>query len=183
MNKKCDYFVIESKNCNHFVKIVRKNTKNNSNIMSIKIIEEDEDENEIENISIDFLQGEYCFFSEKIFNILKINNIYGIKFVETKWIKSQEHINKQFWCLLENNTIDNMVAENYEYDIIWSISPYEHYEINMEFLKNIPLQEKLIFMIGDIPRHFVFHKTIVNLIMKAKPKGIEFIPIENNEEI
>ena len=50
--------------------------------------------------------------------------------------------------------------------------------MDLDKLKDIPLSERLIFVLGECPAYTLFHESVIRNIEKADPKGLYAVPVE-----
>ncbi len=114
-------------------------------------------------------------FSKRVIEEAGLKHIYGINFVPAH--VEHKGATHEFYILNFLNEIECLDKINSKYN--WNKKSQEIRSIrklvlDMEKLKQIPLKKRLIFLLeeGSIA---LFHKSIVEQIMKTNPKGMKFI--------
>jgi len=113
------------------------------------------------HIMADYLGGEKIFFTERTANAIQNCNIKGVEIIPTKWVKKQKNLQNKYFCINISNEIE---------------------EVKIEELKTIPLKERLVCILEEYPKQVFFHRSIAQVILKEKPTGLQFLPIENLEK-
>jgi hypothetical protein len=120
--------------------------------------------------------------SEKIIDIVKPLNIYQVQLVPAVISNPRNneiynyyylHIYNYINCLDKNKSVFEGDEELETVNII------EKMVLDTTVLAKIPLEERLIFRLGELYTHQLFHKSIVDKIMESKPSGIRFVKVED----
>jgi len=132
----------------------------------------------------DFHQnGIVSFFSKKIYD--KINSIVvsGVQFLlgEIRNPKNNNIYENYYYLHIYSyiNCLDRELSEldsNARTGMVRSISKIV---LDTEVLSKIPLQERLIFRLGEMSAFQLFHKSVVDAIMATEPTGIRFVKVED----
>lgn len=121
-------------------------------------------------------------FSERIKN--KLEELGAIKFLQfvPATIKGyKKHIITDFWIgniYLEIACFD---PKSSKYAGITNTGRWEgisNIVIDREKMSNIPLEERLVLVSHEGPQFYLYHKSIVDVIRAASPKGMSFVNIE-----
>ena len=132
----------------------------------------------------DFHQdGIVSFFSKKIHDALQPITFEGAQLLrgEIKDPKNKKiyedyyylHIFNKISCLDRNlSKFDASTGSG----MVLSISKMI---LDKDVLSNIPLQERLIFRLGEKSSFQLFHKSVVDAIMATNPEGIRFVKVED----
>ncbi len=131
-------------------------------------------------IMADLLMTPRTVFSEKLKKALEPLNINSIQFIPTQ-IQDEKrkqtynnywgvNIHKEISCVDYKQTKANIT----DYDM----TNIDKVVLDRTILENIPLEDRLIFMLGEHPFD-LFHYSIVDKIMESNPTGIQAVNFEN----
>ena len=132
----------------------------------------------------DFHQdGIVSFFSKKIYDALQPITLEGAQLLrgEIKDPKNKKiyedyyylHIFNKISCLDRNlSDFDDSIGS----DTVLSISKMV---LNKDILSNIPLQERLIFRLGEKSSFQLFHKSVIDAIIAVNPENMRFVKVED----
>ena len=122
---------------------------------------------------------------QSLFQQLEFNDIYATNWVQVNLFDQGEHLYQMLQVENEIKAIDRQRSEFDFYDEFNGgefISGMNKLILNQDLLKQIPLQQRLIFRDIGWKDQLFFHKTIVDAIMQHQPKGIEFIAADGYNE-
>lgn len=122
----------------------------------------------------DYLPSPDAVVSKKIYDILAPLNIHGLQLLKaTITVKGITY--EDYWGLHIYNNIECFDAENSEAELeafnIWG----EGVVLNAAILEKIPLSERLIFRLGEVPGMKIVHKSIVEKLEAIEPKDLKCI--------
>jgi hypothetical protein len=121
-------------------------------------------------------------FSDKIYDVLAPMKIKGIQLIPATILDPRNnvvydnyyflHIYNYLKCLDKNKSI-------YTPDRVGGVASIDKMILDTNVLSKIPLEERLIFRLGEMYTHQLFHKSVVDKIMAANPEGIRFVKVED----
>lgn len=126
--------------------------------------------------------AQYLVVSDKIKNILEPMDLKNVQYLPTT-VKNPKtgdiysgywtlHVYNLIFCLDRGKSIYETFDE--EDDHIFNI---EKLVLDNRALEKIPLNERLIFSLGEEGLEIFFHISIAEKIVAAKPKGVMFCPL------
>ena len=123
--------------------------------------------------------------SDKIKNVMQTMQLKDVQYLPAT-IKNPktEEVFEGYWVLHIYNMIYCMNKEKSKFKAhnngrIVSINKLI---LNNEILNEIPLEERLVFALGEKRLQMLFHASIVEKIVALKPKGMMFCPLEKWSE-
>lgn len=120
--------------------------------------------------------------SRKIADALKPLDIYGIQLIPTKIRNNKTNdIYPDYFVVYVYNTIKCLDMKHAEYKTFESngkIQSINKLILDKEILSKIPLEKRLVFLLGEARSMRIYHKSIVDAIMAVNPEGIIFRPIK-----
>jgi hypothetical protein len=137
------------------------------------------------SIMFDFF--EFHIVSEKVYEVLFPMKIKGIQLIPVTIYNYDNkkpygdkfyylHVYNRLECFDKNNSI-------YYYDHEYGFYDIKKIRLNEDKLSKVPLDERLIFKtLEDVLLKNLFHKSIVDKIMAADPRGIQFINIKDYKD-
>lgn len=132
-------------------------------------------------VMADYLEGPEIFITEKIANKIKELNINGVKLISTELVDTKGTLYDNYFCLLTNKDIEAMDREKSDFEYEFQIYEIEKFVFDQALLKSIPLEDRLVFVLGESPEKTLFHRSVVDAIMVLNPTGMEFVNMETNE--
>ena len=129
-------------------------------------------------VMADYLAGSGIFITEKIVNEIKKINIEGVNFIATELTDNKGNMSDDYFCLHTSTRILAMDKEKSKYEYQFRIYNIEKFYLDKKVLKEIPLEQRLVFVLRESPEKVLFHKSVVDTIMAVNPTGMEFVNIE-----
>lgn len=130
----------------------------------------------------DYLPSPRTIFSDKVYNVLSPLNIKTIQFIPAEIEISESNVYKNYWGLSILKRIKCLDVEKSKLHISDSgISNIKKVVLDQEVLKEIPLEERLIFQLEE-HIYDLFHESIVDEIKLAEPEGIQFLNFEDFDD-
>ncbi|MDR2552777.1 MAG: hypothetical protein LBD31_06410, partial [Treponema sp.] len=120
--------------------------------------------------------------SKKIFDVLDKMKIKGIQLIPSVITGKNNKIYENYWYIHIINRYPALDREKsiYEWDdFIKVASPLEKVVLNEEYLRTIPLEERLVFYLAENGVEQLFHKSVVEAIMTVNPEGVRFINVKD----
>jgi hypothetical protein len=133
---------------------------------------------------VDYHSTPDSVISKKIFDVLDEMKIKGIQLIPATITGKNNEIYEDYWYIHIINRYPALDREKsvYEWDdFIKVASPLEKVVLNEEFLKTVPLEERLIFYLAENGVEQLFHKSVVDAIMATNPEGVVFINTKEGE--
>jgi hypothetical protein len=133
---------------------------------------------------LDFHKLSDAVVSKKIYDVLASMNIYGIQLVPAVIRNNKTNdLHDNYWIIYVYNEIMCMDREKSVYTVDEDdeddeIDDIREFLLDLNILSEIPLEKRLIFLLGEDRSKGIYHKSVVDAIMAVNPKGIHFHPIE-----
>jgi hypothetical protein len=135
------------------------------------------------SIMLDFL--ELNVVSEKVYEVLSPMKVKGMQLIPVTIYNSDNkktydkfyylHVYNRLECIDKNNSI-------YHYDIDHGFCDIKKIILKDDKLSKVPLDERLIFKsLEPILLKNLFHKSVVDKLLAAEPKGIRFVNIKDHK--
>ena len=132
-----------------------------------------------------FTNGGFGTISEKLNQVLEPLNIKGIQLIPATVDnpKSREIYKNYYFLHIYNylNCLD-MDKSNYTKSLIGTIRVIEKIVLDTAVLSKIPLEDRLIFRLGELYTFSLFHQSVVEKIMAVNPEGLRFVKVEDFNE-
>ncbi|GHT11230.1 hypothetical protein FACS189432_09170 [Bacteroidia bacterium] len=123
--------------------------------------------------------------SKKIFDVLDNMNVKGIQLIPAVIRGKKGETYENYWYIHIINSYPALDREKSIYtwlDFIEVASPLKKVVLNEDFLKTIPLEERLIFYLKENGVKQFFHKSVVDAIMATNPEGVAFYNVKEWQE-
>ncbi|GHT57734.1 hypothetical protein FACS18945_2680 [Bacteroidia bacterium] len=123
--------------------------------------------------------------SKKIFDVLDNMNVKGIQLIPAVIRGTKGETYENYWYIHIINRYPALDREKSIYtwdDFIEVASPLKKVVLNEDFLKTIPLEERLIFYLKENGVEQLFHKSVVDAIMATNPEGVAFYNVKEWQE-
>lgn len=128
------------------------------------------------------LRGTCRVFSKKIFDALGKHEIKGLQLVPAIIRGKNDEELDNFWIANIYQKMAFFDEKQSKYSRISKVTgawqDIEKIVLDKEKLAAIPLEERLVFVSKENPAFIFYHKSVVDIIMAAKPEGIVFTPVE-----
>jgi hypothetical protein len=128
---------------------------------------------------VDFHSLPAPVFSKKIYDVLQPLQIDGLQLIPAK-VRGKTDDYYDYWVAYIYKRIKCLDMEHSEYSISkidGKVRNIMRFFIDIEILGKIPLEKRLIFLLSDDVSKFIFHKSIMDVVMNVKPVGVKFYPI------
>ena len=129
---------------------------------------------------VDYHPVPYTVVSKKIYDILEPMKIKGIQLIPATITGKDNELYEDYFYLHIYNIYDFLDKDLSIYDWDDFINQAEDIEkiVISKDIKNIPIEQRLIFKLKEDPTFELYHQTIVDKIMESSPKGLRFINVE-----
>lgn len=133
---------------------------------------------------VDYHPAPYPVVSKKIHDALAPMNIKGIQFIPAIITGKNNEIYEDYWFLNICNQYPALDKEksNCEWNSLGLAYLMMSIVLNEEYLKTIPLEERLVFFLSENGVKQFFHKSVVDAIMAINPVGLKFYNIREWQE-
>jgi len=132
----------------------------------------------------DYHPAPYPVVSKKIYDVLAPMNIKGIQFISAIVTGKNNEIYEDYWFLNICNQYPALDRE--KSDCRWDSMGIAYLMmtivLNEEYLKTIPLEERLVFFLSENTVKLFFHKSVVDAIMATNPEGLRFYNVREWKE-
>ena len=120
--------------------------------------------------------------SLKIANVLEPLNTYGMQLIPAQVRNNNTNeIYPDYHIIYIYNKIECLDMKNATYKISESngkVRAITKLVLDKEILSKIPLEKRMVFCLKEALSIKIYHKSLVDVIMAAKPDGVAFTPIE-----
>ena len=121
-------------------------------------------------------------FSKKIYDALKTTEIKGLQLVPCIIHSNKGVEYNDYWVanilqkyiFLDTDKTEGVIDED---DGEWI--GIDKMVLNEEKVLQVPLEERLLFVVKEFSGYVLYHKTVVDLIMSVNPTGLKFIHIND----
>lgn len=130
----------------------------------------------------DYFSQPSSIVSEKIKNVLEAMDIDGIQMIPAEITTNKGDIIENYYYVhiyrwIKAIDVDNSDVQKLR-DGTYII---EQFVLDNEILKEIPLNERLVFILEEDSGKMIYHKSVVDKILSVNPKGIQFTKVEDWE--
>lgn len=130
---------------------------------------------------VDLMTCPDLIFSDKLATLLNSLNISGIQLIPGQFIangKPYTETETKYWGLLVYHEIECVDTELSDVEIDCGIDDVKKLVLNKKILREIPLENRLIFKLEEDCTYQMFHKSIVDKIIEVNPRNIRFVKVE-----
>jgi hypothetical protein len=123
--------------------------------------------------------------SDKIGSILTSMKIKGIQLIPATIFDPKNKHTYEDYCYLHIYNYLECLDRNksiYQPDRVGGVASIDKLALDERKLSRIPLEERLIFRLGEMYTQQLFHKTVVDKIMENNPQGIRFVNVKDFKE-
>jgi hypothetical protein len=146
------------------------------------VFEFDEPYPKTPNIVDCFADGGNLVISEKLSSALVALNTHGVQLIPATVSDPRNHkVYEGYSWLHIHNYIECLDKEKSTYttSAIGAIRMIQKMALDKAVLSNIPLEDRLIFKLGEMDAFHLFHESVVEKIMAVNPTGIRFVKVED----
>ena len=133
-------------------------------------------------VMVDFHDdGTIGVVSKKIYNVLSPLNIKGIQLIPaTIFDPKNKNTYEDYYFLHIYNYLECLDKDKSIYTgSVDDIVIIKKMVLDTNVLSETPLEDRLIFRLGEMFTHQLFHETVVEKIMASSPQGLRFVKVEN----
>ncbi|GHU72739.1 hypothetical protein FACS189413_16260 [Bacteroidia bacterium] len=134
---------------------------------------------------VDYHSSPDSVISKKIFDVLDNLNVKGIQLIPAVIRGKNDEIYENYWYIHIINRYPALDREKSIYrwdDFLKEAEALKKVVLNEDFLKTIPLEERLIFYLEENDAKQFFHKSVVDAIMATNPEGVAFYNVKEWHE-
>jgi len=133
---------------------------------------------------VDYHSAIYPVVSQKIYDVLAPMNIKGIQLIPAIITGEKNEIYENYWFINICNLFPALDREKSvcEWDSMGVAFYMETIVLNEDYLKTIPLEERLVFFLSENRVKQFFHKSVVDAIMATNPEGLRFYNVREWED-
>lgn len=125
---------------------------------------------------VDYHSAVNSVISNRIYDVLAPMNIKGVQLIPAIITGKKNEIYENYWYVHICNYLPALDREKSVCD--WDSMGVAYYmqsiKLNEEYLKTIPLEERLVFYLSENRVKQFFHKSVVDVIMATNPEGLRF---------
>ncbi len=133
---------------------------------------------------VDYHSAVNSVISKKIYDVLASMSIKGVQLIPAIITGKKNEIYENYWFVNIYNHFPALDREKSVCD--WDSMGVAYYmqsiTLNEEYLKTIPLEERLVFFLSENGVEQFFHKSVVDAIMATNPKGLRFYNVREWED-
>ena len=130
----------------------------------------------------DLLEEPDSVVSQKIADVLLPLDIKGIQLIPATVTSNKGELYEGFYYINIYHIVEamdkNKEKSKYESDE-YGISWIDRFNLDKEVLKQIPLEERLVFKLEEDISIKLFHRSVADAIMAVNPEGIRFTKVED----
>ena len=126
----------------------------------------------------DYFAQPESVISKKIVDILEPMKIKGIQLIPATVKSNKGDIYEDFFYVYIHY-IEAMDKEKTTYELDYGMYSFDSFLLDEKILRNIPLEERLIFKMVEDRTIMLYHCSIVNAIMATNPEGVKFTKVED----
>ena len=133
-------------------------------------------------VMVDFHDdGTIGVVSKKIYNVLSPLNIKGIQLIPaTIFDPKNKNTYEDYYFLHIYNYLECLDKDKSIYTgSVDDIVIIKKMVLDTNVLSETPLEDRLIFRLGEMFTHQLFHETVVEKIMASSPRGLRFVKVED----
>ena len=133
---------------------------------------------------VDYHSAVNSVISKKIFDVLAPMNIKGVQLIPAIITGKDDKIYEDYWYAHIYNYFPALDRENSNcrWDSRGVAYQMRKIVLNEDFLKTLPLEERLIFYLSENRVNQFFHKSVVDVIMATNPEGLRFYNVREWQE-
>jgi hypothetical protein len=132
----------------------------------------------------DYFSEPGSVISKKIADVLLSMKIKGIQLIPATVMSNKGELYKNLFYIHIYHQIEAMDKEESDYKESSSGSGVyfiDSFRLDENVLKNIPLEDRLIFTLKEDETIMLYHRSVVDAIMATNPEGVQFIKVEDWE--
>lgn len=131
--------------------------------------------------------GDYFFgssesiVSKKIADAIIPMNIKGIQLIPATVRSNKGDLYEDYYYIHIYHYIEAMDKDNSDFELRPSGRGYsiDSFNLDKNVLKEIPLEERLVFKLKEKGVMKLYHRSVVDAIMATNPEGVQFIKVED----
>ena len=131
---------------------------------------------------VDLMTCPHLIFSNKLATLLNSLTISGIQLIPGQFRANEKPylgMETEYYGLSVYHKIKCLNRELCDATIGTGIRNVKKLVLDKNILKEIPLEERLIFKLKEDGTYKMFHKSIVDKIMEVNPRNVRFVHIED----
>lgn len=119
--------------------------------------------------------------SEKIYQALSDLNIKNLQMIPATIHDSRNDVLYENYFYLHIYTRINCLAKESIYTTgpAGNVNSIDKLSLDANVLSKLPLEDRLVFRLGEMFTYQLFHQSVVNAIMATNPRGIRFVRVED----
>jgi hypothetical protein len=127
----------------------------------------------------DYFSQTESIVSEKIKNVLEPMNIKGIQLIPATVTSNKGDVYDGYYYIHVYHRIRAMDMNDSVYEQDDDYFSIERFNLDKDVLREIPLEERLVFKLRESPTEKLYHKSVVDAIMAVNPVGVQFTRVED----
>jgi hypothetical protein len=133
---------------------------------------------------VDYHSAVNSVISKKLYDVLAPMNIKGVQLIPALINGNNNEIYDDYWYVHIYNYFPALDREksNCRWDSMGVAYQMRKIVLNEEYLKTIPLEERLVFFLSENRVKQFFHKSVVDAIMDTNPEGLRFHNVREWQE-
>lgn len=131
---------------------------------------------------VDYHSTPYSVISRKIYDVLEPMKIRGLQLIPATIIGINNELIKDYWYVHIYNNYPVLDRENsiYRWSEIRQVANFiEKLVLDTQKLKEIPMENRLVFRLQERRTFQLFHQSIVDAILSVNPEGVRFINVKD----
>ena len=127
----------------------------------------------------DYFSHPESVVSKKIADVLEPMKIKGIQLIPATVESNKGDIYEDFFYVYIHHYIEAMDKENSDFEYDEDMYFVDSFYLDEEVLKEIPLEERLVFKLKEKCSLKLYHRSVVDAIMATEPEGVQFTAVED----
>ena len=127
----------------------------------------------------DYFSQPESVISDKLKKILSSMNIFGIQIIPAIITSNKGDMYEDYYYIHIYNIIKSMDKLNSKFEEGDDCYFIDKFKLDLNILRNIPLEKRLIFKLEEDQTLMLYHKSVVEALMSVEPTGLKFIKVED----
>lgn len=131
---------------------------------------------------VDLMTCPHLIFSDKLATLFNSLNISGIQLIPGQFRANEKPysgMETEYYGLIVYHRIKCINRELSDATFATGMRNVKKLVLDKNILKEIPLEDRLIFTLKEDSTYQLFHKSIVDKIMESNPRNVRFVHIED----
>lgn len=128
----------------------------------------------------DYFSEPESIVSKKIANVLLPMNITGIQLIPATVESNKGDVYEDLFWIYIHHYIEAMDKKKTKFELSkYGLYRFDRFLLDENVLKEIPLEERLVFKLKEKSSIKLYHRSVVDAIMATNPAGVMFTKVED----